>query len=61
MTSFCFTFDLRYELNIHGIQSLSTGDAHVQISDVYYEVNKSYTFWMIESKLQEYQINVIQM
>ena len=44
MTSFCFTFDLRYELNIHGIQSLSTGDAHVQKSGFYYEVNKSYTF-----------------
>ena len=36
---------LRYELNIHGIQSLSTGDAHVLISgSLYYEVNKSYTF-----------------
>ena len=59
--SSCETFDHRHDLNIQRMQSLSTGHAHVQISGLYYEVNKSNTFSMIEGKLQEYQINVIQM
>ena len=45
MTSSSLRFDLRRDLNNQGIQNLSTGDAHVQISGFYYEVNKSYTFF----------------
>ena len=41
MTSSYLTFDLRYYLNI---QCLGTGHAHVQISGLYYEVNRSYAF-----------------
>ena len=44
MTSSCLTFDLRYDLNIQCIQSLITVHTHVQISGLYYELNKSYAF-----------------
>ena len=53
-----FTFDPWYDLNIQLIQNLSTGHALVQISGLYYEVNRGKVFSMIESKLQEYQIKV---
>ena len=58
MTSSCLTFDLRYVLDIQRIQSLGTG--HAQISGLLYEVHRI-LFSMKEGKLQEYQINVIQM
>ena len=57
MTSSCLTFDLRYDLNIQCIQSVYNGHAHVQISGLYYEGNKCYTFSMIESELHANQIN----
>ena len=60
MTSSCLTFDLRYVLDIQRIQSLGTGHPHVQISGLLYEVHRI-LFSMKEGKLQEYQINVIQM
>ena len=45
MTSSCLTFDLQYNHRIQHIQSLGTGHAHVQISGLYYEVNRNYTFF----------------
>ena len=41
--STCLTFHLRYELNSQRKQSLSTDHAHVQISGLYYERNRSYS------------------
>ena len=62
MTSSCLTSDLQNNLNIQGIQSLNTGHAHVEISDLYNEENRSYRVYSLEEgQLQEYQINVIQM
>ena len=45
MSSPCLTFDLLYDLNIQGIQSLGTDHACVQISGLYNEVNRSYAFF----------------
>ena len=42
MTPSCLTFALRYDLDITRIQIPSTGHAHVQISGLYYEVNRRY-------------------
>ena len=50
MTSSFFTFDLRYDLDIQCIHSLGTGHAHVQISGLYYVVNRSYAFSVTEGK-----------
>ena len=41
MTSSCLTFDLWYDPNSQRIQTLSTDHAHVQITGLYYEVNRS--------------------
>ena len=45
MTSSFFTFDFRYDFDIQCIHSLGTGHAHVQISGLYYVVNRSYAFF----------------
>lgn len=53
MTSSCLSIDLWYNLNIQWIQSFSTGYAHVEISGLHYEVNRSYAFFsMKEGKCQ---------
>ena len=45
MMSLYLTFDLRYSLNIQGVLlSFNTGYANAQISDLYYKVNRIYTF-----------------
>ena len=51
MTSLCLTFNLRYDLNIPRIQSLSTGHGDVQISGLYNEVNRSYAFFNKKGKI----------
>ena len=59
MTSLCLKFDLWYDLNNQGIQSLSTGHVHVQISGLYYEGNRIYaSFSIIEGKMQGNQIEI---
>ena len=55
MTSSYFTFNLRYDLNIQRIQALA-----LPMPMSKYQVSTE-AILMKEGKLQEYQINVIQM
>ena len=45
MASSHLTLDLLYDLHIQRIQNLSTAHAHVQLSGLYYEVNRSYALF----------------
>ena len=45
------TFDLRYDFDIQRKQRLNTGHVHLQISSLYYEGIRCYTFfYMIVGK-----------
>lgn len=62
MTSSYLTFDTRYDLTIHCIQRLSTVHALVPILGLYYDENRSYTFFndrgLIAGRLNKHHSNV---